>query len=119
MAPVKKPPVPMLAGVEVPRLIEQYEEGRSLRDLAAEIGVSHVHLARVIKANGAKMRERSSSRNPQAANALRAKRLAIQSAHAVILYAYGVDVDEIAVSLGRTPDWVRQEVFAAGVTIRK
>lgn len=119
MAAKKKPPVPMLAGVEVQRLVAEYEEGRSLRDIAAEIGVSHVHLARIIKANGATMRKRSSSRNPQTANALRAKRLAIQSAHAAILYSYGVDADEIAVSLGRTVDWVRQEVHAAGVALRK
>lgn len=109
----------MFRGFSVEKLIADYEEGRSLREIAAEVGVSHVHLSRVLRANGAVMRARSSSRNTKTANDLRARRLTIQAAHAVILYSYGVDVEEIAVSLGRTPDWVVQEVVSAGVAVRK
>ena len=109
----------MFRGFDVGKLIAEYDEGRSLREIASEVGVSHVHLSRVLRANGAVMRARSSAKNTKTANDLRAKRFTIQAAHAVILYSYGVDVEEIAVSLGRTPDWVTQEVVSAGVSIRK
>lgn len=106
------------ADLDLKQIGIQYIEGKSLRELAKSAGVSHVHLSRLLKASGVSMRKRSSSRNTQRANTVRTHRHVLHAAHAVILYAYGVDVDEIAVSLNRSADWVRLEIRAAGVPFR-
>ncbi len=108
--------VPRLKGRPIDLLVVEYEEGKTLRQIAADVGVSHVHVARLLKANGAKMRPRSG--NTAKANALKADFAAVQAAHAVILYAYGAPVDEIAVSLRRPASWVADQIRESGAAVQ-
>lgn len=106
-------PVPRLKGHSLPDLVLAYEEGRTLREIASEVGVSHVHLARLLKAQGAVMRSRAS--NTAKTNAAKADLAQIHSAHAVVLYSYGVPLDEIARSLRRPIEWIADQVRDAGL----
>lgn len=107
---------PMLKGRSIDLLIVEYEEGKTLRELARDVGVSHVHLARLLKANGAKMRSRSA--NTTKVNAAKQNLASVQAAHAVILYSYGAPVDEIAASLRRPASWVADQIREAGAAVR-
>lgn len=107
---------PRLKGRSIDLLIIEYEEGKTLRELAKDVGVSHVHLARLLKANGAKMRSRSA--NTTKVNAAKQNFASVQAAHAVILYSYGAPVDEIAASLRRPASWVADQIRESGAAVQ-
>lgn len=103
--------------LDVAYVLAEYRRGRSLRDIALEVQFSHVHLWRVLKENNQLIRDKSYG---PAANErlqeLKGERQKIQVAHTVILYSYGASVEEIALSLRKSPSWVRKEILKAGLS---
>lgn len=100
--------------LDVPTVCREYQEGRSLRDLAKESGCSHVHLWRVLLANGVTIRGATDTQAQKLPKS-RLSRNDIHAAHAVVLHSHGVPVDEIAFSLRHTPAWVRTKLAEAGI----
>lgn len=107
---------PKKLALDIPKVCQEYREGRSLRDLAREHGCSHVHLWRELLAAGEPIRKATDAQAqklPKAKLSLHT----VHAAHAVVLYTHGVPVGEIAYSLRHTPAWVRSKLVEAGVQV--
>lgn len=100
--------------VDVPKLCQEYREGRSLRDLAQDYGCSHVFVWRALLEAGEPIRTTTSART-QALPKTKQRLHHIHAAHAVLLHSNGVPVDEIAFSLRHTPAWVKSKLAEAGI----
>ena len=104
--------MPAAKNIDIDKAREEYRQGRSLRDLAADFGCSHVHLWRVLKEAGEPLRRGGPTEPlPKA----RAKLHEVHAAHALVLHTNGVPLREIAASLGHTEAWVKQKLKDAGV----
>lgn len=112
------PKLPVDASFDVERVREEYRAGRSLRALAKEVGCSHVHVWRVLKASGESVRPKAAPRHPKMEGGRRELAL-VQSAHAVILFQHGVSVAEIAFSLRHTAAWVLSKLKESGVNMKE
>lgn len=100
------------------KLCADYRAGKSLRELAEEWQCSHVCVWRALQSAGEPIRKRSDPRVHKQMGVAKADLANAQAAHAVILYDYGVPIEEIAASLRHTASWVREKLTEAGVKER-
>lgn len=104
--------------IDLSKLRSDYREGKTLRELAEEWKCSHVCVWRKLKDAGEPIRKKSDTQNHKKMVAVRVDLANAHAAHAVILYDYGVPIEEIAASLRHTAGWVREKLAEAGVKER-
>lgn len=104
--------------VDIEKVRAEYREGKSLRELAQENGVSHVHIGRLLKGVGEAMRVPRSLEIRQRMVEAKQIKAIVQQRAAVVLYTQGsMKVPEIASALGRTYDWVTRKLKEEGVFV--
>jgi len=103
--------------IDVEKLRQEYREGRSLRELALECGVSHVQVGRLLKTAGEPLRvPRSNEIRQRMVDAKQTKAIVQQRAAAILLQS-GMTPVEVATALGHTYDWVRRKAKEEGMFV--
>lgn len=88
-------------------ICEEYRQGKSLRELAADHGCSHVHIRRVLQRAGEAPRKLSGKDLQARMSASKQRRAQIRETAAVILHGSGMPLEDIASAFGHSVAWVQ------------
>ena len=85
---------------------QEYREGRSLREIAADVGYSHVHVRRLLQAVQEPIRAIPKGDLQKRMVEARTKLAELQAKAVPILFKSGMDVASIATAFQKRPEWV-------------
>ena len=103
------------APLDLERLRQEYREGRSLRELAKETPYSHIHLWRMLKAQGEPMRQPPKHELQTKMVQARKDQSELVRRSVVTLFKGGFTVPEVSVVLNRKAVWVREVLREASI----
>lgn len=104
--------------LDIAKLRQEYREGRSLRELAKEVGVSHVHVSRALKEAGEPLRKARSAEIQQRMVEAKQHKALLQQRAVSVLFLNGLSPVEIAVVLQRSFVWVGRKLREEGLLVR-
>ena len=92
-----------------------YREGDSLRDIAAERGISHVQVRRILQSMGEPLRVPCKTTNDKSLTL--EERVALRKKAILILHSAAMPVAEVAAAFGHKRKWVLQLLRECGVQV--
>lgn len=111
MSKAKRPPL------DIEKVRQEYREGRSLRDIAAEVGYSHVHVRRLLQSAGEPIRKMQRYELQQRMRDAKDRMVDLRRRAAIALYKAGFATPEIAIVVGKTQTWVQAHLRDASIYV--
>lgn len=101
--------------LDTEKVLTDYAEGKSLREIAQELGISHVHVSRILQKGGVARRPSTNPSIQQRMREARQKKVELQKQAALLLIKQGMTLPDVVVVLGRKPEWLARILKEEGI----